>query len=53
MHLAFSIFYNNYRDELHLMAPDERTRDIWIQGLRYLIDVHAQKRQQHIISETK
>ena len=51
--LAFSIFYNNYRDELHLTAPNEQTRDLWIQGLQYLIDVQARKRQQHVINETK
>ncbi|CAF3956430.1 unnamed protein product [Rotaria sp. Silwood1] len=50
--VAFSIFYNNYRDELHLMATNERTKNIWIQGLQYLIDLHAKKRQQHVLSET-
>ena len=52
-HLAFSIFYNNYRDELHLTANNEQTRDLWVQGLRYLSDIHARKRQQHVINETK
>ncbi len=32
---------------------NEQTKDIWIQGLQYLIDAHAQKRQQHVINETK
>ncbi|CAF3309874.1 unnamed protein product, partial [Rotaria sp. Silwood2] len=50
--LAFSIFYNNYRDELHLMANDEQTRCKWILGLQYLIDLYAQKRQGHIIHDT-
>ncbi|CAF1202373.1 unnamed protein product [Rotaria sp. Silwood1] len=49
---AFCIFYNNYRDELHLMAKDEHTRDMWVQGLQYLIDRHGQKQQRHIINET-
>ena len=50
---AFSLFYNNYRDELHLIADDENTRDMWVQALQHLIDTHAQKRQRHIINETK
>ncbi len=32
---------------------NEQTRDTWIQGLQYLIDAHARKRQQHVINETK
>jgi hypothetical protein len=35
------------------MAINEQTRDLWVQGLQYLIDTHAQKRQQHVINETK
>jgi hypothetical protein len=35
------------------MANDEQTRDMWVQGLKYLMQTHAQKRQQHIINETK
>ncbi|CAF1230912.1 unnamed protein product [Adineta ricciae] len=45
--LAFSIFYNNYRDELHLMANDAETRNVWISGLQYLIVRCAQNQQQH------
>ena len=51
--MAFSILYNNYRDALHLMASNEQTRNKWIQGLQYLVDLRARKRQQHAISETK
>ena len=50
---AFSIFYNNYRDEVHLMAQDEHTRNTWVQGLQYLIEANRQKRQRHIITEEK
>jgi hypothetical protein len=35
------------------MANDEQTRDMWVQGLQYLMQTLAKKRQQHIISETK
>ncbi|CAF1280178.1 unnamed protein product [Rotaria sordida] len=50
--LAFSIFYNNYRDELHLMANDEQTRYKWVLGLQYLIDLYTTKGQGHIIHDT-
>ncbi|CAF0949612.1 unnamed protein product [Rotaria sordida] len=49
---AFSLFYNNYRDELHLMANDGQTRDAWIQALQHLIHTHTQRRQRHVITET-
>ncbi|CAF1159595.1 unnamed protein product [Adineta steineri] len=48
---AFSIFYNNYRREVHLIAEDTETRDRWIQGLQYLMQAHGQKRQRHVIDE--
>ncbi|UJR35038.1 hypothetical protein I4U23_027814 [Adineta vaga] len=51
--LAFSIFYNNYRDELHLMADDAQTRNSWISGLQYLINRSLQnQQQQHVIRDT-
>ncbi|CAF3886376.1 unnamed protein product, partial [Rotaria sp. Silwood1] len=49
---AFSIIYNNYRDELHLMANDEQTERKWVLGLQYLIDLYTQKRARHIIYDT-
>ncbi|CAF1601846.1 unnamed protein product, partial [Rotaria sordida] len=49
---AFSLYYNNYRDELHLSAKDESTKNMWIQGLQHLIDSHALKQQRHVINET-
>ncbi|CAF0825498.1 unnamed protein product [Adineta ricciae] len=48
---AFSIFFNNYRNELHFLANDENIRNIWVEGLRYLMETHAQKRQRHLINE--
>ncbi|UJR20415.1 hypothetical protein I4U23_023546 [Adineta vaga] len=49
---AFSIFFNNYRDEGHFLATDEQTRNMWVEGIRYLMETHAQKRQRHLINET-
>ena len=38
---------------MHLVAKDEKTRDQWVNGLRYLTDDHKKKRQRHVINETK
>lgn len=35
------------------MANDENTKDMWVQGLQYLVDRNTKKRQQHIINERK
>ncbi|CAF3758936.1 unnamed protein product [Adineta steineri] len=48
---ALSIMYNNHRNELHLMANNTQTRDLWAEGIKYLIDRHAQKHQGHLIRE--
>lgn len=45
--------YNNHRNELHLMAPNKRIRDLWTEGLQNLIDRHAEKSQRHLIKEEK
>jgi hypothetical protein len=45
--------YDNHRQEVHLMAPNSRTRDLWIEGLQYLIDRQARKSQRHLIKEEK
>ncbi|CAF3334169.1 unnamed protein product [Rotaria socialis] len=49
--LAFTIMYNNHRNEVHLMAPDVTTRNLWIVGVHNLIDQHAHKSQRHLITE--
>jgi hypothetical protein len=45
--------YNNHRNEVHLMAPNNQIRDLWAKGLQNLVDRHAQKGQQHLIKEEK
>jgi hypothetical protein len=35
------------------MADDENTKVAWVQALQHLVDTHAQKRQRHVINETK
>ncbi|CAF1394743.1 unnamed protein product [Adineta ricciae] len=49
---AFSIFSNNYRDEINLLANDEEIRNIWIEGLQYLIEIHSQIQQNYLTNET-
>ena len=51
--LAFSIIYNNYRDELHLMVDDPSLREHWVEGLQHLIGTHSKKRQRHLINDQK
>ena len=50
---AFSIIYNNYRDELHLMADDIQIRNIWVSALQYLIDQYPEKQRRNIIRDNK
>jgi hypothetical protein len=45
--------YNNYRNELHLMASSKRVRDLWTEGIQYLIARCAQKSQLQLIKEEK
>jgi hypothetical protein len=45
--------YNNHRNELHLMAPNNRTRDLWAKGIQHLIDQRARKSQRHLIKEER
>jgi hypothetical protein len=45
--------YDNHRQELHLIAPDTNARDLWIEGLEYLINRHGQKTQYHLIRDEK
>lgn len=51
--LAFTIMYNNYRNELHLMASNKRTRDLWTEGIEYLIARYARKSQLQLIKEER
>ncbi|UJR36404.1 hypothetical protein I4U23_029127 [Adineta vaga] len=48
---AFSIMYNNHRNELHLMANDKNTRDLWATAIQYLIDQQSKKTLRHLIRE--
>ncbi|CAF0885382.1 unnamed protein product [Adineta ricciae] len=50
---VFTILYDNHRKEEHIITPDFSTRELWIQGLRHLMDRHAQKTQYHLIQEQK
>ena len=43
--------YNNHRREVHLMAADKYMRDLWTQGIEYLINRHAGKSQRNLIEE--
>lgn len=45
--------YNNHRNELHLMAHDEYTRDLWVAGLETLIDRYTRQTLRHLIREEK
>ncbi len=45
--------YNNYRNELHLMASNKRTRDLWTEGIEYLIARYARKSQLQLIKEER
>jgi len=45
--------YNNHRNEVHLMASNKLTRDLWTKGIQYLMDEHAEKSQGHLIKEEK
>ncbi|CAM4790482.1 unnamed protein product [Rotaria magnacalcarata] len=51
--LAFTIMYNNHRNEVHLMAPDVTIRNLWIVGVHHLVDKHAHKSQRHLTTEEK
>ncbi|CAF3574069.1 unnamed protein product, partial [Rotaria sp. Silwood1] len=48
---AFSIIYDNHRKGAHLIAPDMKTRDLWVSGLQHLVDQRSNKRQHHLIGE--
>jgi len=48
---AFSILYDNHRKEEHLLAPDKKTRDLWIAGLEHLLSRHASETQCHLLQE--
>ena len=45
--------YSNHRKDVHLLAPDQLTRDLWTRGIQYLIERHAGKSQRHLIQEEK
>ena len=45
--------YSNHRKDIHLLAPDQTTRDFWTRGIEYLISRHAGKSQRHLIQEEK
>jgi hypothetical protein len=45
--------YDNHRKEEHLIASDINTRNLWIEGLQYLMDRHAQETQGRLIREEK
>lgn len=45
--------YNKHRSELHLMAPNATTRDVWLKGIQILIDRQTQRSQRHLIKEEK
>jgi len=45
--------YDNYQKEEHLIASDINTRNLWIQGLEYLTNRHAQETQCRLIEDEK
>ena len=45
--------YDNHRKEEHVIASNTNTRNLWVHGLRHLVDQHAQKTQYHLIREEK
>jgi hypothetical protein len=45
--------YDNHRQGVHLIASDINTRDLWIKGLEYLTNQHAQETQYHLIQNKK
>ncbi|CAF1339508.1 unnamed protein product [Didymodactylos carnosus] len=47
---AFTIMYDNHQKELHLTAPDQRIRDLWITGLKHLIERYSDSGQRNFIS---
>ncbi|CAF3154185.1 unnamed protein product, partial [Rotaria sp. Silwood2] len=48
---AFSIIYDNHRKGAHLLAPDMKTRDLWVKGLQHLISQRLNKRQHNLIAD--
>ncbi|CAF1528226.1 unnamed protein product [Didymodactylos carnosus] len=47
---AFTIMYNNHKKELHLTAPDQETRDLWVKGLKHLIERYSNSGQRNFIN---
>lgn len=50
---AFSIYYNDHRNELHLLAPLQQLRDTWVEVLTNLLSRHRKKGQMEITNEQK